>query len=235
MKNKLKALFAYFRGFKQKEIDINISYSYNDEEEFNDISITSQMGYEKKIKIAKPIKEIIDELNKKLMPTFHFYNDYEEDEWWSLEMTIYPFENKINFKSECKYLNEAPEKFENDLSALSPETRDKIEQIQVEDDLAKIQFDFDYSYGETILDNLLFDGKEIDLTDDLKDLLYNVLNELFRKEYGAWWRDEGGFYGDITIWGYDIFVDLTKLIGEWEMTDMNLTITPDFFDDTDEK
>ena len=55
------------------------------------------------------------------------------------------------------------------------------------------------------------------------------------KNYGKYWTDDGGFTGDITIWGDDIFLDLENRLVEWGNTDMDITITPDFFDDTDEK
>ena len=55
------------------------------------------------------------------------------------------------------------------------------------------------------------------------------------KNYGKYWTDDGGFTGDITIWGDDIFLDLENRLVEWGNTDMDITITPDFLDDTDEK
>ena len=231
MKNKLKALFAYFRGFKQEVVFFNVTFDYNRIEEFSDISLG---GTRKSIEPVKPIRDIIEDLFKELMPTFHRYNDYDEDDWWSLEVSIYPFENEIHFTSECKYVNPVPEKLQMEFSDLSEELQDKITEIEEENDLTRIQFDFRGIWDVEIF-NILFDDKFIKTTNELDMLFYDVTHELMSKNYGKYWTDEGGFVGDITIWGDDIFLDLENRVVDWGYTDMDITITPDFFDDTDEK
>ena len=231
MKNKLKALFAYFRGLKQEELFFNITFGYNTIEEFSDISLG---GTRKFIEPAKPIRDIIEEVIKKLMPTFHHYNDYNEDDWWSLEVSIYPFKNEIHFTSECKYANSVPEQLQMEFSDLSEELQDTITEIEEENNLTKIQFDFIGIWDVDIL-NILFDDKFIKTTNELTILFQDVTDKLMSKNYGKYWTDDGGFTGDITIWGDDIFLDLENRLVEWGNTDMDITITPDFFDDTDEK
>ncbi len=189
MKNKLKALFAYFRGFKQEELFFNVTFGYNTIEEFSDISLG---GTRKFIEPAKPIRDIIEEVIKKLMPTFHHYNDYNEDDWWSLEVSIYPFENEIHFTSECKYANSVPEQLQMEFSDLSEEFQDKITEIEEENNLTKIQFDFRGIWDVEIF-NILFDDKFIKTTNELDMLFHDVTYELMSKNYGKYWTDDGGF------------------------------------------
>ena len=231
MKNKLKALFAYFRGFKQEELFFNVTFDYSTIEEFSTISLG---GTRKSIEPAKPIRDIIEDLFKKLMPTFHQYNDYSEDDWWSLEVSIYPFKNEIHFTSECKYVNSLPEQLQMEFSDLSEELQDKIIEIEEENNLTKIQFDFQ-GFGDVEIFKILFDGKFIKTTYELDILFQDVIHKLMSKNYGKYWTEDGGFTGDITIWGDDIFLDLENWFVNWDNTDMDITITPDFFDDTDEK
>lgn len=231
MKNKLKALFAYFRGFKQEVVFFNVTFGYNTIEDFSNISLG---GTRKSIEPVKPIRDIIEDLLKELMPTFHHYNDYDEDDWWSLEVSIYPFKNEIHFTSECKYANSVPEQLQMEFSDLSEEFQDKITEIEEENNLTKIQFDFRGIWDVEIF-NILFDDKFIKTTNELDMLFHDVTHELMSKNYGKYWTDEGGFTGDITIWGDDIFLDLENRLVDWGNTDMDITITPDFFDDTDEK
>lgn len=230
MKNKLKALFAYFRGFKQEELFFNTTFSYNIIEEFSEISL----GNGKSIEPAKPIRDIFDELFKKLMPTFHYYNDYDEDDWWSLEVEIFPFKNEMRLTSECKYANPVPEKLQMEFSDLPEELQDKITEIEEENELTKIEITFSGIWDLEIND-ILFDDRFVKKTNELEILFHEVTHELMKKNYGRYWTDEGGFMGDITIWGEDIFLDLERRAVDWDSTNMDLTITPDFFDDTDEK
>ena len=121
-----------------------------------------------------------------------------------------------------------------EFSDLSEELQDTITEIEEENNLTKIQFDFIGIWDVDIL-NILFDDKFIKTTNELTILFQDVTDKLMSKNYGKYWTDDGGFTGDITIWGDDIFLDLENRLVEWGNTDMDITITPDFFDDTDEK
>ena len=91
MKNKLKMLFAYFRAFKSK----NITTTYNMEvSNIEDIIEHFNIG-KKHIKPQKLMLEIIEELIELYINKIHRYNNYDYDEYWYLEITIKPFENKI--------------------------------------------------------------------------------------------------------------------------------------------
>ena len=89
MKNKLKMLFAYFRALKDKNVFTHLTLDRDYIEEWGE----SFQVNDKYIKPAGSIIKIIEELIKLYYYDFTRYNDYSVDEYWYLEIHIFPFEN----------------------------------------------------------------------------------------------------------------------------------------------
>ena len=221
MKNKLKMLFAYFRAFKSK----NITTTYNMElSNIEDIIEHFDIG-KKHIKPQKLMLEIIEELIELYISKIHRYNNYDHDEYWYLEITIKPFENKIIFQSECNFEMSEDEKEELKIGRLDEYTQTFIKEVFNEYDLHKLEMSFYGRWGDGEAYDVEFDGRLNKVKSDEKfwDLTYNIM-EIFE---GKYWNEDNGIRGDITIIGDDIYVEYEKLYTEFGPTKLNLIITPD--------
>lgn len=225
MKNKLKYLFAYFRGFKSKEITTTFAMDYGNIEEWEE-RFTAQ-NLQKDIFPINQVVSIVEEIVNDKMDDFYKYNNYEEDSWWYLYMTILPFENKIVFNSSCKYLQE--EDYEIDLKTydLDSSTNERISKIREENDCDKIQFDCQGSWGDGGISNVELDGKDKMLSIYEDTPYWDIAFECFSRYIGRYWHEERGGKGELTIWGDDIFGEVTRFETEYEETEMNYVITLD--------
>jgi len=225
MKNKLKYLFAYFRGFKSKEITTTFAMDYGNIEEWEE-RFTAQ-NLQKDIFPINQVVSIVEEIVNDKMYDFDEYNSYKEDTWWYLYMTILPFENKIVFNSSCKYLQE--EDYEIDLKTydLDSSTNERISKIREENDCDKIQFDCQGSWGDGDISNVELDGKDKMLSIYEDTPYWDIAFECFSRYIGRYWHEERGGKGELTIWGDDIFGEVTRFETEYEETEMNYVITLD--------
>ena len=98
MKDRLKMLFAYFRGFKSQIVSTSVLIDDDDDEIF-DWDQNYSFDNDKRYTPIKPINDTIEKLIKIYYDEFTEYNTYEYDTLWALEITISPFENKILFES----------------------------------------------------------------------------------------------------------------------------------------
>jgi hypothetical protein len=223
MKNKLKYLFAYFRGFKSKEITTTFAMDYGRIEDWEE-RFTAQ-NLQKDIFPINQVVSIVEEIVNDKMDDFYKYNNYEEDSWWYLYMTILPFENKIVFNSSCKYRQE--EDYSIDLKIYDLDTYEQILKIREENDCDKIQFDCQGSWGDGDISNVELDGRDKMLTTNDDTPYWDIAFECFSEYLGKYWHEERGGKGELTIWGDDIFGDVTRFETEYEETEMNYVITLD--------
>lgn len=220
MKNKLKMLFAYFRAFKSKSIHATYNMDWS--------SIEEQGSFDngkKRIRPQELMVEIVEELIELYINKINRYNNYDHDEYWYLEITIKPFENKIIFQSECNF--EMSEDVNNELKIgrLDEYNQTFIKEVFNEYDLHKLEMSFYGRYSEGEVNDVEFDGRLNKVKSDEKfwDLTYNIM-EIFE---GKYWNEDNGITGDITIIGDDIYVEYEKLYTEVGPTKLNLIITPD--------
>lgn len=229
--------FGYFRGFRVPLVETDINYGYSRIEDWNmefDL-ITKEKILYNSIEPPILITDILENICDSLIDKFHSYNDYDEDDWWSLHVSIYPFENRINFKSECKFRKENLEELQVEFSDLPEDIQNKIIEIEEENDLTKLSFDFNGRYGEANITFLEYENKTIPLTHDLETLFYGVVNHFMTKNYGIPWdENDGGIRGSVVIWGDDIFIYANVGLLEWENTNMDINITLENIKDYEE-
>jgi hypothetical protein len=156
MKNKLKMLFAYFRAFKAETITSVYSMEWTYIEERGRFQTE-----DKYIKPQELIVNIIEELIdlESYKDQFNKYNDYDSDEYWYLEITIKPFENRIIFESECKF--EKTENFDKELKLvdLNKTNQKFITEVMEESELHKIEMSFYGRWGEGEVVDIEFDNR----------------------------------------------------------------------------
>ena len=117
------------------------------------------------------------------------------------------------------------EKLQMRFSDLPEDIQDKIIEIKEENDLAKIEFDFEGRWGDSEIMNLEYDNKWIFLTTELENLFFDTVEYIMKKNYGRYWSDDGGIRGSVYIMGDDIFIDALVGLIEWEYTNMDIDIT----------
>lgn len=227
MKNKLKMFFGYFRGFKAQEINTIISYDYHSIADWNQNFYVIRDGESITVEPQGIIVDLLEEIVGLIEHKFHKYNDYNLDDWWVLHVKILPFENKINFQSECKVWNETYEELDMEVSELPDTTQNKINNIINENDITKFSFDFTGHLDHLEIPNLFFNDNIVNITNKVEVDLYDILDVILIKQYGPSWSDDGGITGEIVIWGGDIFMYNNIGSSDWNMTDMNITITLD--------
>lgn len=229
---------AYFKSFKTDLIYAYLNFDYNRIEDWDETFET------KEGKVIKPTKSIIDifeELFNLYMYDFHYHNEYDYDEYWTLEVRIYTKENRINFQSECKYQNEDDVRYDIDLTSSDEMSRtgdkrtlpksllDKIEKVfnsEVEEEDERVEFDFGGSYNEIdIVDHIEVDGQLYNVRKQpWSDLLDDIMTELIDR----WWSDGPGVDGTIKFTRNDsIEIDVIFKSEDWESSPMNINVTPD--------
>lgn len=228
MKNKLKMLFAYFRGFKAEDISLTVLMEYSRIDDFgNFIYYDSKNDQSKVIRPLESINNIIEELVVHYENEYSKYNDYDEDEYWYLDITIKPFENKMIFKSSCK--EEKFELFEREtiIDDLNDENKKFVTELFEEKDLYKLEIDFIGRWGDGEVYYIEFDNFHTHVSND--EPYWDIVYELLNIYEGNYWNEDKGCGGQITIMGDDIFIKYKKYYQEYEQTKLNIIIEPDNF------
>ena len=225
MKQKLKLLLAYFRAFKTDVLDTYINFDYNHMESW-DLKFTTKEG--KEIELPTKLQETFEDILKSYMQKFHRENDYDESEWWTLLVYVYPKQNRINFQSECEIVTESDGQQTFSLNRkntqLSPTTLDLVDTIFKEDlkDKDKFNFEFNGNYDQidVNLDFYIFINDDINYIELTDQLMTNILDR--------WWTDGPGSYGTIYVEkDKSIRMEFFTKSKDHEMTEMNINVTPD--------
>ena len=232
MKNNLKYLFAFLRSFKSDVIQTTILMDRNYIEEW-DKNFQTSNG--KNVKLIKPIIEIIEELIEIYYDEIRGYLNFDYDEYWHLSVNIYPNEQKIQFTASCK--EETASSFERDYeySNLDDGIPDgipgNIDFLYSEfPDTAKIEFYGYGRWGDGYIYDFYVDGRQVKITSDYDDVLWNIANYFMTKIHGRGWNEEAGADFHIIIWGDDIFVNGETFTQEHEDTGMLIEVTLDSFE-----
>jgi hypothetical protein len=225
MKQKLKLLLAYFRAFKTDVLDTYINFDYNHMESWN-LKFTTKEG--KEIELPTKLQETFEDILKSYMQKFHRENNYDESEWWTLFVYVYPKQNRISFQSECEIVTESDGQQTFSLNRkntqLSPTTLDLVDTIFKEDlkDKDKFNFEFNGNYDQidVNLDFYIFINDDINYIELTDQLMTNIL--------GRWWTDGPGSYGTIYVEkDKSIRMEFFTKSKDHEMTEMNINVTPD--------
>lgn len=225
MKQKLKLLLAYFRAFKTDVLDTYINFDYNYMESWNG-KFTTKEG--KEITLPTKLQEIFEDIIKEYMQKFHRENNYEESEWWTLLVYVYPKQNRINFQSECEIVSEHDGQktfsLNRENTSLPRPIFDILDTIFENDlkDKDKFRFEFNGSYDEidVDLDFYMFINDDVNYI-ELVDQLMTIVD-------GKWWTEGPGTYGTIYVEkDKSIRMEYYLKSKDHEMTDMNINVTPD--------
>lgn len=213
---------------------------YDEIEDWNKI-FTTQEG--KEINVTSSINEILVEIVLMNVNEFHLYNDYDESDYWTLYVKIYPQEERINFKSECEFVDTLRFEYDYDLSSSEEMSRtgDKptlpqqiVDQInflfetETPEDTKMLQFSFNGEYVEVYVYDFYVNGWQ--MRTELR-LWSNLVDKIMTNLYGRWWADGLGARG---IFKFNLFhnnlqIILDKKSKDYDMTKMDLNITTDSF------
>jgi len=222
MKNKLKMLFAYFRGLKDKNVHTHLTLDREDIEDWDRKFYVNG----KYITPAGSIIKIIEELIELYYDEFYRYNDYDIDTYWYLEIHIYPFENRLVFTSECKVEKTTRNKTRYDFIDLTQENKDFVNKVYEENEgLTKFQIEFTGRWGDGDINYVYFDNKRHHFDDDVE--FWGLINDLMVQSEGRWWNESTGAEGDLVVWDSVMFLDYIKYEEEYEDTGMRIEVTPD--------
>lgn len=225
MKQKLKLLLAYFRAFKTDVLDTYINFDYNYMENWNE-KFTTKEG--KEITLPTKLQDIFEQIVREYMQKFHRENNYEESEYWSLIIHVYPKQNRINFQSECEIVSEHDGQktfsLNRENTSLPRPIFDILDTIFENDlnDKNKFNFTFNGSYDEidVDLDFYMFINDDVNYI-ELTDQLMTIVD-------GKWWTEGPGAYGTIYVEkDKSIRMEYYLKSKDYEMTDMNINVTPD--------
>ena len=240
MKQKVRILLAYFRGFGVDRLNTYIDFEYNSINDWNE-TFEDLRGDE--VKPPKSIIQIIEDLIDYKMKEFHKYNDYEWDEYWTLFINIYPKENRINFQSECRIQSEEAYKFEYNLESSEEMSRsgdeptlpqnildeiNKTLEIEIDDEDTLVTFYFDGSYDETYVEDVRVDNDRYEVR---KHPWVDLLDRIMRFAVDRWWNEGPGNSGTVKIVRNEsLVINGVFKSQDYEMTDMNINVTPDSFE-----
>jgi hypothetical protein len=226
MKQKLKLLFAFLRGFKTDLAFTSITLLENRIEDWDVKFDITNNSKEKKLKLPSSLEKIIEELIKEYYDDIMVYTNLEYDEIWYLDITIHPFENKLIFESWCK--KRTQKFFEKDFEVknLSDTIQEDIRYIQEENpNLTKFEYRFTGENYDGNTYDVEFDNRNITIDENLDEMLWRLTYEIVAKIIGSGWYEEEGGYGDVTVFGNDIFVSFYKNEHKYVKTDMRIEIT----------
>lgn len=240
MKQKFKFLLAYFKGFGVDRFNTYIDFDYDSISDWNE-TFEDLRGNE--IKPPNSIIQVMTDLINYKMKEFHKYNDYEWDEYWTLFINIYPKENRINFQSECKIQSEEDYKFEYNLESSEEMSRsgdeptlpqhildeiNKTLEIEIDDEDTLVTFDFDGSYDELYVEDVRVDNDRYEVR---KHPWVDLLNRIMRWAVDRWWNEGPGNSGTVKIVRNEsLVINGVFKSQDYEMTDMNINVTPDSFE-----
>jgi hypothetical protein len=226
MKQKLKLLLAYFKAYKKDYFDTFINFDYNRIEDWNGIFANEnrQIYFELPTKLNEIFVSIVD----LYMRDFHRENNYEESDWWSLIVTIHPNENRINFKSDCLFVNESDQQkyfsLKKGAGVLSEDIIYLVNSIfeeHLSEEDEEIEFEFSGSDNELDVYNF---SEVIHNDDQFLDLTQNLMT----KVAGKYWDEQYGAYGEINIVkNSHIQMDYFVKSGEYGVTLMDINVTPE--------
>lgn len=232
MKNKLKILFAYFRGASDN-VETTILLDRSNVEDWDGKFRPSEGG---QIPLTTSIENIIYELVQIYYDEIRGYLDFDIDEYWYLQINIYPKEKILTFTASCKEETEDSFRKDYEYTDLDEERQGKIDYLYSEfPDTAKIQFDGYGRWSDGEIYEFYVDRKQTKITSDYDDVLWNIANYFMTKLNGSWWNDEAGANFSITIWGDDIFVRGNTFTQEYQDTGMRIKVTPDNVEENDEE
>ena len=225
MKQKLKLLLAYFRGFKTEVVDTYIHFDYGHIEQWDE-KFTTKEG--KEIQLPKTLLETFDDILRLYTQDFHRYNDYDEEEFWTLLVHIYPKQNRIHFASECSIITENDYQkvfsLNKENTQLSRNILEMVDEIFDKDlqGKSKFEFNFDGSYDEIRVDLDFY------YLIDTDDIYIDLTDQLMRTFDGRWWNEGPGSNGTIYVEkGKFIRMEIYMKSKEVELTDMDINVTPD--------
>jgi hypothetical protein len=228
MKDKLRMLFAYFRGFKSQTVSTSILIDDADNEIF-DWDQNYFFGPDKRYTPIQPINDTIEKLIKIYYDELTKYNTYDWDTLWSLDITISPFENKILFESECKQPHDIDIDKMFEIKDMNSTRKQPVLDFQSKVEATIIDIQFFGEYDSSEVTNLEFDNREkpINSPDWDEDDLLNVVDSIMTSFDSRYWNESGGYSGDIRIWGDDIILNCVKHDLEYSPTGLNLVVTPE--------
>lgn len=226
MKDRLKMLFAYFRGFKSQIVSTSILIDDADDEIF-DWDQNYFFDNDKRYTPIQPINDTIEKLIKIYYNELTKYNTYEWDTLWALEITISPFENKILFESDCKQPNDIDIDKMFEINDMDSTRKQPVLDFQSKVNTTIIDIQFFGNYDTSEVTSLEFDNREkpINGPDWDEDDLLNVVDSIMTSFDGKYWNESGGYSGDIRIWGDDIILDCVKHELDYSPTGLNLVVT----------
>ena len=232
MKNKLKILFAYFRSISQS-VQTTILLDRDAIEQWDGKFSTSEGNY---VSTTSSIEKIIEELIEIYYHTIRGYLNFDQDEYWHLEINVFPNKKTLIFTASCKEEQEIRFTRDYEYTQLDEERQGLVDYLYSEfSDNAKIEFEGYGRWDDGSVYEFYVDGKPKKNTEDYDDTLWNIANYFMTKINGNWWNDGPGASYDITIWGDDIFVRGLKYEQEYEDTGMRIEITPDNVLENDEE
>lgn len=207
MKNKLKILFAYFRGLRSQD---NKVYVFMRDSIMEDSITEAEITVNNKVKfiqLPKSISEILTTIIDDNLNELEFFVDLTHNPTWGIIVKIDTKHNEIILDVEYTKLIQTD--FEIDKSVFDlPQT--SIEFLEdISDDVSIIDFDIEGSYGDGNVDNLEFDNKSIDIVygDNYETNFWSIGDYLLTSHLrDNRWYSDGGLEAGIRIWGNDIFV-----------------------------
>jgi len=233
MKNKLRILFRYFKSLQMEQVITHINFDYRYIDDWNE-SFDAHGSKESRNRIRPPkfIINIIDELVDLYVDDFHKYNFYDESEYWSLIITIRPYDEELYFSSECEEVVEGlPSSIENFFDTLPNSTVGYIAEVFEElKDREILQIFFDGRYDETKIYEVTLNEKIVTLSfnGDFETNLYKIIDSIMTDFQGRWWNEGPGIYASLIL---DPNKEIFKIVythreREHLPTEMNILITP---------
>ena len=228
MKNKLKLLFAFLKGFRGEKISTIIAFEDDAIDDWNrNYEIPNKMG---NIVFPDFINDTIEELVESQVDNFYRYLDFEYDTYWLLFVDIYPKKNEIIFRSEHKQITQIEKEFTYTTNQLTSTIHKTISDIQNGktpetgyEEVNKISFYFTASYETGNLYDFEFDDQLLKVHDD--DSYWIICHYLIGLSEGSYWNESYGAKGHIVIWDDDIFINYTTYDEDFASTGMNLKLT----------
>jgi len=233
MKQRLKLFFAFLRGLKGHFVDTSIVMDRKQIEDWDGkFDVTDEKKHTKRRPLPSHFEKFIDDLIKNHMDDFYGYLNLDFDDYWYLDINIYPFENKIIFISSHKV--EERESFNKifNYGDLSQKNKETILQFYEDDeDLVKIEYEFVGRWDDGQIYGLELDGTLTRISNQMDEDLWMIVNELMKKITGNnYWNTDAGAEGHVTIWGDSIFIKGVTKDQDYESTDMEFEINLDTYE-----
>jgi hypothetical protein len=231
MKQKLKILFAQFRGVSQS-LETTILMDRDRIEDWDQIFVTYEGS---SLSMTTSIENILKELIDLYYSQIRGYLNFDIDEYWYLQIDINPSKKTLVFTATCKEEQEIRFTRDYEYTDLDSERQGLVDYLYSEfPDSAKIEFEGYGRWDDSSVSEFYVDGMRKRNIEDY-DELWDIANYFMSKINGTWWNSDAGASYDITIWGDDIFVRGYKYEQEYEDTGMTIKVTPDDVLENDEE